>query len=124
VAIFDGDYASMTFGHADSERGKAYDEALIGAVVTAPRVMRQMPRLLKRAGLEGFATFAHVVAESGKADFWLPALQSFRRLLPKAGAMSEVEAGAWVDGLLKDSEDGVFFGASNFYCYLARRPKA
>jgi SAM-dependent methyltransferase len=46
IGIFDGDYASMTFGHADPAKGKVYDEAIISGVVTSPRVMRQMPRLL------------------------------------------------------------------------------
>ncbi len=36
--------------------------------------------------------------------------------------MSEAEAGVWVDYLEKASDDGVFFGASNFYSYVARRP--
>src|SRR5262249_26179594 len=44
VGIFDGDYASLTFGHADPNKGKAYDDAVISAIVTNPRVMRQMPR--------------------------------------------------------------------------------
>jgi len=122
VAIFDGDYASMTFGNADPDRGKAYDEILLGAVVTSPRVMRQMPRLLKQAGLQAVAMFPHVVAEFGRADFWMPGIKSFRHLLPKSGAMSEAEAGAWIDSLLRDSDDGVFFGAGNYYSYVARRP--
>ena len=70
VGIFDGDYASMTFGHADPAKGKAYDDAIIRGVVTSPRVMRQMPRLLQAAGLHLVATFPYIVAEVGKADFW------------------------------------------------------
>ena len=30
------------------------------------------------------------------ADFWAPAIKSFRTLLPKAAAMSEADASAWV----------------------------
>ncbi len=37
----------MTFGHADPLQGRAWDEALIRALVTNPRVMRQLPRLLR-----------------------------------------------------------------------------
>jgi len=120
VGIFDGDYASLTFSHDDSARGKAYDEALISAVVTSPRVMRQMPRLLRKAGLELVASFPHILAEIGKGDFWLPAIESFEKLAPKSGAMSEAEARA--EALFEDSEAGVFFGASNYYGYVARRP--
>jgi ubiquinone/menaquinone biosynthesis C-methylase UbiE len=122
IGIFDGDYASMTFGHADPAQGKAYDNAVVSGVVTSPRVMRQMPRLLQAAGLQLVATFPYIVAEVGKADFWAPAIESFRRLLPKSGVMTEQEADAWADGLRIDSVDGVFFGASNYYGYVARRP--
>jgi ubiquinone/menaquinone biosynthesis C-methylase UbiE len=124
IGIFDGDYASITFGHVDPTKGKAYDEAIISGVVTSPRVMRQMPHLLQAAGLQLIASFPYVIAEVGKADFWVPAIESFRRLVPKSGAMTEQEANAWADSLLGDSAAGVFFGASNYYGYVARRSRA
>src|SRR5688572_13911660 len=37
IGVFDGDYASLTFGADDPEKGKADDEAIINAVVTNPR---------------------------------------------------------------------------------------
>jgi SAM-dependent methyltransferase len=121
IGIFDGDYASMTFGHADPVKGKAYDDAIISGVVTSPQVMRQMPRLLQAAGLQIVASFPYIVAEVGKADFWVPAIESFRRLVPKSGAMTEQEANAWAESLRMDSVAGVFFAASNYYGYVARR---
>jgi ubiquinone/menaquinone biosynthesis C-methylase UbiE len=121
LGIFDGDYASLTFGHADPARGKAYDEALISAVVTNPRVMRQLPRLLPAAGLELVDSFPHVLSEIGRAEFWSSAVEAYRRLIPKAGVMTEDEADAWAAALRRDSEAGVFFGSSNYYAYVARR---
>jgi ubiquinone/menaquinone biosynthesis C-methylase UbiE len=121
LGIFDGDYASLTFGHADPVKGKAYDEALISAVVTNPRVMRQMPRLLREAGLELVTAFPYVLAEVGRADFWSSAIEAYRRLIPKARVMSQDEADAWAAALRLDSEAGVFFGSSNYYAYVAKR---
>jgi hypothetical protein len=43
-------------------------------------------------------------------------------LVPKSGIMTEQEADAWAEGLRLDSAAGVFFGASNYYGYVARRP--
>jgi hypothetical protein len=103
-------------------KGKAYDDAVVGGVVTSPRAMRQMPRLLQAAGLQLVATFPYVVAEVGKADFWESAIESFRRLVPKSGALTEQEANDWADSLRNDSAAGVFFAASNYYGYVARRP--
>ena len=38
VGFFDGDYASLTFSHADPATGKTNDEALINAVIRAPSI--------------------------------------------------------------------------------------
>ena len=122
IGIFDGDYASLTFDHADPGKGKAYDEALIGALVTNPRVMRQLPRLMRAAGLELVASFSHVLAEAGAASFWSSAIEAYRKLVPKSGVMSQDEANTWAAALRRDSEEGVFFGSSNYYAYVARRP--
>jgi ubiquinone/menaquinone biosynthesis C-methylase UbiE len=120
IGIFDGDYASLTFDQDDPEQGKADDERIIGAVVTQPRVMRQLPRLAKRAGLQLVDSFSYVLAEAGQADFWIPAIESFRTLLPKSGEMTEPEAKAWADKVLLSSAEGTFFGASNYYGYVFR----
>jgi len=93
-------------------------------MVTNPRVMREMPRLLREAELVLEASFAHVVADIGKADFFAPGLQSMLRLLPTAGAMSESEARAWVDAMMRRSDEGIYFGATNFYSYVATRRAA
>jgi len=93
IGIFDGDYASITFGHADPAKGKAHDDAII-----KPDPPPQ------------------------QCTFWTSAIESFRRLVPKSGAMTEQEANAWAESLLRDSAVGVFFGASNYYGYVARRP--
>lgn len=124
IGVFDGDYASLTFAQDDPNQGIEDDAAIIRSVVTNPQVMRQMPRLLKTAGLDLVAFYPHVVAEAGKADYWLPGITSFRALLPKAGAMTDAAAANWADEMLKSSEAGVFFGASNYYAYVAcRQPR-
>ena len=123
IAVFDGDYASMTFALDDPVQSKRYDEALINAVVTSPRVMRQMPRLIQQAGLEMVRTFPYIMAEVGKGDFWLSGIDSFEKLAPKSGAMTEAEATSWANALHRASDEGVFFGASNYFTYVARRPE-
>jgi ubiquinone/menaquinone biosynthesis C-methylase UbiE len=123
IVIFDGDYASMTFALDDPVESKKYDEALISAIVTSPRVMRQMPRLIQQAGLEMVRVFPYIMAEVGEGDFWLSAIASFEKLAPKSGAMTEAEATSWANALHEASNEGVFFGASNYYTYIARPPE-
>ncbi len=121
VSVFDGDYASLTFGQPDPVQGKRDDEAIQGAVVAQPRIMRQMPALLREADLTLLTGLPSVVADIGTADFFEPGLASFRRLLPQSGVMDEATVNAWVDARLQESAVGTFFGASNFYAYVARR---
>jgi ubiquinone/menaquinone biosynthesis C-methylase UbiE len=123
IAVFDGDYASMTFALDDPVQSRRHDEALIKAIVTSPRVMRQMPRLIQQASLEMVRTFPYIMAEVGKGDFWLSAIDSFEKLAPKSGAMTEAEATSWANALHEAADKGVFFGASNYYTYIARRPE-
>jgi ubiquinone/menaquinone biosynthesis C-methylase UbiE len=121
IGIFDGDYESLTFGHADPTQAAVFDRALVSAVVTNPRVMRQLPRLLRASGFELLACFPHVLAEAGTAGFWASAVDTYRKLLPQSGRMTAAEADAWAAALRRDSEAGVFFGSCNYYAYVARR---
>ena len=121
VGIFDGDYASMTLTVDEPAKAKAMDETIIGAQTTNPRIMREMPGLLREVGLERIASFGHVVADIGAADFFAPTLQALRRLLPRSGAKTESEANAWADAMMQRSAEGTYFAASNFYSYVAVR---
>jgi ubiquinone/menaquinone biosynthesis C-methylase UbiE len=122
IGIFDGDYASLTFSHEDPRKGKEYDEAIVKALITNPRVMRQMPRFLRDASLDIIKSYSYIIADYCKVDFWTPAIESFRKLIPHSGTMTEEQINTWADARLKESEDGVFFGACNYYSYVAKRP--
>lgn len=124
IAIFDGDYASLTFSHPDSQQGKATDELIISSIVTQSRVLRQLPFLLRSAGLEFAKAFAYVVSDVSKAEFWASSVESMRKLLPAANAMAPEEADSWADERNQESEDGTFFASCNYYSYVARKPSA
>ncbi|HTT36309.1 MAG TPA: methyltransferase domain-containing protein [Burkholderiales bacterium] len=121
AAIFDGDYASLTYGGGDPIHAKAMDETIVDALTTNPRVMREMPQLLRDCGLTLVKSFAYVIADIGKADYFAPGIQALLRLLPSAGATTESEARDWVAAMMKRSDEGTYFGASNFYSYVATR---
>jgi ubiquinone/menaquinone biosynthesis C-methylase UbiE len=122
VAIFDIDPASLTFGTEDPEYGQRMERAIGDALLANPRLMRAMPLLLRRAGLELVGSLAWVIAEVGRGDFWLGALDSFLVLVPEAGALSVDEIQGFVDAQRRASAEGTFFAAANYYAYLAKRP--
>jgi ubiquinone/menaquinone biosynthesis C-methylase UbiE len=117
VVIFDGDYATMTFGV-----DRKMDERIISGVIANPRVMRAMPRLLREVGLKLVDSRGWVLTEIGRADFFLASLQSYPVLLPKAGVATLEETQAFVARQLRASEEGTFFAGYNFYAMIAERP--
>lgn len=70
VAIFDGDYASLTFGYPDHALAVTIEEKLKQVLVANPRVMRDMPRLLGEAGLDLVDAEGSLYADIGSGSFW------------------------------------------------------
>jgi ubiquinone/menaquinone biosynthesis C-methylase UbiE len=119
VAIFDGDYASLTFGSSDPRLGQAMERALQSMIMSSPRVMRELPRLLPQAGLRLVATRAHAYAEAGSSSFLLNLAETYAPLTASTGLLPAADVDAWLDDQRRSARDGTFFGACNYYSYLA-----
>ena len=119
VAIFDGDYASLTFGSADARLGAAVELALQSMIMSSPRVMRELPRMLREVRLRLAATQSHVYAEAGSGRFMLSLAETYAPLAASTGALPDSDVEAWLDDQRRASEDGTFFAACNYYAYVA-----
>jgi ubiquinone/menaquinone biosynthesis C-methylase UbiE len=122
VAVFDGDYASLTFAHPDHALAKTLEEKLIQLVVANPRVMRDMPRLMLEAGLELVETTGTVYANIGTSSFWAGAAESYGTLLARSGLLPQAVVDQWRAFQARSVQNNTFFGASNYYTYLAKPP--
>ena len=120
VAIFDGDYASLTFGSSDPGLGEAMEAAVQSIIMSSPRVMRELPRLLPQAGLRLTATQAHVYAEAGSSRFMLNLAETYGPVAASTGLVPAADVDAWLADQRRSAEDGTFFAACNYYAYLAR----
>ena len=121
VAVFDGDYASLTFGCSDPRLGERMEPALRAMIMSSPRVMRELPRLLPQAGLRLIATQAHVYAEAGSSTFMLNLAETYAPLASSTGQLPASQVDAWLADQRRSAADGTFFAACNYYAYLARR---
>jgi ubiquinone/menaquinone biosynthesis C-methylase UbiE len=122
VAIFDGDFASLTFTPPDPACAKAMDEALIEAVVAHPRLMRDLQRLLQQVGLKFTATRADIYAEIGRGSFFAGFAETYAPLVHHAGLLPARQVEDWLLEQRRAVEQHTFFAACNFYAYLTRRP--
>jgi ubiquinone/menaquinone biosynthesis C-methylase UbiE len=120
VAIFDGDYASLTFGSSDPRLGAAMERAVQSMIMSSPRVMRELPRLLPRAGLRLVATQAHVYAEAGSSGFMINLAETYAPLAASAGLLPTADVDAWLADQRRAAADGTFFAACNYYAYIAK----
>ena len=121
VTIFDGDYASLTFACADARLGERMEPALQSIIMSSPRVMRELPRLLPRAGLRLIATQAHVYAEAGSSTFMLNLAETYAPLVAATGQLPAADVEAWLADQRRAAADGTFFAACNYYAYITRR---
>jgi ubiquinone/menaquinone biosynthesis C-methylase UbiE len=121
IAVFDGDYASLTFAHSDPGLAKQVGETLLGLVVNNPRIMRDMPRLLSEAQLKLMETTPHIYADIGRGSFFANIPESYAAILKASGLLTEEDVERWREELARAVNENTFFGASNYYTHLARR---
>lgn len=121
LAVFDGDYATLTFATEDPAYGRDMDARIVQAIIANPWVLRSMPRLFRRLGLDLLAHKGWAFFEAGRADFFEASLRSYPLLLPRAGVATPEEAQAFVAAQLRASEDGTFFAGYNFHAFLGRK---
>jgi ubiquinone/menaquinone biosynthesis C-methylase UbiE len=119
VAIFDGDYGSLTFDCSDPRLGEPMERAVQSMIMSSPRVMRELPRLLSKVGLRLTATQAHVYAEAGSSSFMLNLAKTYGPLVASTGLRPSTDVDAWLADQCRAAEDGTFFAACNYYAYVA-----
>jgi SAM-dependent methyltransferase len=122
VAIFDGDYASLTFAHPDPALAVTVEESLKQVMVANPRVMRDLPRLLQDADLDLLSAEGAVYADIGTGKFWANAAEAYAALLGRSGLLPADVVDGWRAEQADANARRAFFGASVYYTYLARRP--
>jgi ubiquinone/menaquinone biosynthesis C-methylase UbiE len=122
VAIFDGDYASLTLATGEHEVDSEMVHAILTAVVANPYVMREVPSILRKANLGLVDFIANVLAEAGEAAFFLNLAESYVPMAVRAQLMPEERADDWLDAYRRSVSAKSSFGSCNYYTYLARRP--
>jgi ubiquinone/menaquinone biosynthesis C-methylase UbiE len=123
VAVFDGDYASLTFAYPDHALARTVEEKLIELIVANPRIMRDLPRLLQETGLELVEADGTLYANIGSSRFWVGAAESYGVLLARSGLLAPALVDDWQAFQARSVTENTFFGASNYYTYLTRRAR-
>jgi len=121
VAIFDGDYASLTYAYPDHEFGRKMDAALAAATFNNPFVLRHLPQWLPQMGLLLRETLPDAVAEIGSGSYFKSFAETYAPFVARAGLVPSADVDAWLAAQLKSIEAGMFFASCNYYAFLATR---
>jgi SAM-dependent methyltransferase len=125
LVLFDGDYAGMVVGTGtDTELDAQVMTALTETACANPSVLRAMPRMLRDHGFELASVQDHVYSEVGNSEFFLGLAEYAALIIPGAGGLTGSDVDRWLAGLRQANADGVYFGASNYYTYIATKPAA
>ncbi len=121
LAIFDGDYASMTYALPDHDLGQRMDAALVKASFNNPRIMRDLPRMMPEFGLKLESAWGEAVVEIGKGSYFKSFAETYASYIVKAGFFPADVVERWLAAQQKAIEDGCFFASCTYYTYIARR---
>ncbi len=122
IAIFDGDYASITYATGDHKTDAEMVDAILDAVVANPYVMRDLPSILKDEGLEIESFTPNILAEAGVGKFFSGMAESYVPMVIRSQTAPEAKANGWLDAYRKSVSTNTSFASCNYYTYLARRP--
>ena len=122
MAIFDGDYASLTYAHPDVDLGQRMDSALSIASFNNPRIMRELATLLPLHGLELMDAWGDAVAEIGRGSFFKSFAETYVPYVLAAGMVPAAEATEWHAAQQRRMEQGTFFASCTYYTFIARLP--
>jgi ubiquinone/menaquinone biosynthesis C-methylase UbiE len=121
IAIFDGDYASWTFAYPEASLARRMEQALLAATFNNFETMRFMPVLLMQAGAEIIETLVMPYAEIGQAKYWKSLAETYGVRIAPLGLLPQTDVDKWMNWLKQASEEGTFFGVSNYFTYIARK---
>ncbi|MEW7986049.1 MAG: methyltransferase domain-containing protein [Candidatus Thiodiazotropha sp.] len=121
IAVFDGDYASLTYAFPDHDFGRQMDSALATASFNNPRVMRDLPRMLDTYGLQLISAWGDAVVEIGEGSYFKSFAETYAPYVTISGLMTEDEVDNWLSVQREAMESGTFFASCNYYTYLLRR---
>jgi ubiquinone/menaquinone biosynthesis C-methylase UbiE len=121
LAIFDGDYASMTYALPDHDLGQQIDAALVKASFNNPRIMRDLPRMMPEFGLSLESGWGEAVVEIGTGSYFKSFAETYAPYIVKAGYFPSAVIDGWLATQLQAIAEGSFFAACTYYTYIARR---
>jgi ubiquinone/menaquinone biosynthesis C-methylase UbiE len=123
LAVFDGDYATMTFANGNSDPLQSCAEAVLDMLVHDPWLMRRLARLLVDAGFESPDVQGHAYTSTSGTDYFLALVDRGADALEATRSVGAGGAAALKTEARERIANGSFFGHIAYVSALSRRPR-
>jgi ubiquinone/menaquinone biosynthesis C-methylase UbiE len=120
VVVFDGDYASLTCHTGRASEDATVMSAILETIVANPHIMRDLPRLMREAGLSIHAAKGDVLLEVGEAEFFDSLIEAYVPMAVRADLLGAEEAEGWLTGFRETCAAEQFFGSCNYVTYFSQ----
>lgn len=97
IAIFDGDYASITIEYPDDTFARLVESTFINIVANNPRIMRKIPEMLGRCDLEIVDVQSHVLSDIGDSEFWISSIEAYTPVVVQTGQVAQSKLDTWLE---------------------------
>lgn len=122
LVVFDGDYATITFGLFDGDPLESAVSTIHRNLVHAPYIMRQLPAMIGDAGFGAIQSRSYGFVQTKPADYMNSLIERSMQNAVKAGEMNADLAAGYVAEARQREKDGLFYGAILFVCHMAQKP--
>lgn len=121
LAIFDGDYASLSFARSANDPLEAVARSAIAEVARDPHLVRRLPALVRQVGFTIVGTSSYVFTSGGDDAYLLSLVERGVAALNRDGVAGPTLAEALVNEARLRSVSGDFAGRLIYGACIARR---
>lgn len=122
IAVFDGDYATITVALGDNDPLQSCAEHLATNLIHDVWLCRTLPDRLRKAGFEVLRRDAHPYIAEGEAGYFFSIVTRGAGFMRNDGLISEEGAESLIKEARSRIETGAFFGFISFNSVIGRRP--
>jgi ubiquinone/menaquinone biosynthesis C-methylase UbiE len=122
LAVFDGDYATMTMALDANDPLQSCAEAVLDMLVHDPWLMRRVSRLIVDAGFDPPRVEGHAYTSTAGTDYFLALVDRGADALAATGSVRAGAAAALKEEARTRMAEGRFFGHIAYVSVHARRP--
>jgi ubiquinone/menaquinone biosynthesis C-methylase UbiE len=123
LALFDGDYASTTFGTGDLDPLQICANSFRTSFINDSFIARRTPSLARATGFKVVSYRSHGYTETARPDYMLTIIDRGAEALADDGQIGRTLAEAFKAEARRRVEDNQFFGSISYTSLIAQKPR-